>query len=242
MLRYFQFLMKIAKEKNSQPLPVIPEGRAGIRLPPERYCLTNSNITIKPKVQEEGRRRDRERECTLYTEYDRHEVIPKIEIMNAKCNLFFIIIVIISSNNFEWNVNYFQGHGPLQTHYNRYNAYNIKVSYILLLNSNPLSRYYKPCFSSLKFHMIATNLGQKRWGVQPHFFPRHTKTCIWGWERVCKKRRKESLYFWDFGKFPFYSMTCRNIYLGMEERIWRERKASIRFSQMVGPWSLFFAY
>lgn len=42
-----EFLLKLAKEKNSQPLPLIPEGRCGIRLPPDRLCLTNSNISIK---------------------------------------------------------------------------------------------------------------------------------------------------------------------------------------------------
>ena len=46
-----EFLLKLAKEKNSQPLPPIPEGRCGIRLPPDRLCLTNANISIKRNVK-----------------------------------------------------------------------------------------------------------------------------------------------------------------------------------------------
>ena len=42
-----EFLLKLAKEKNSQPLPPLPEGRCGIRLPPDRLCLTNPTISIK---------------------------------------------------------------------------------------------------------------------------------------------------------------------------------------------------
>jgi len=42
-----EFLMRLAKEKNSQPLPIIPENRCGVRLPPDRYCLTNSNLFVK---------------------------------------------------------------------------------------------------------------------------------------------------------------------------------------------------
>ena len=43
-----EFLLKLAKDKNSQPLPPIPEGRCGVRLPPDRLCLTGANIAVRP--------------------------------------------------------------------------------------------------------------------------------------------------------------------------------------------------
>ena len=42
-----EFLLKLAKEKNSQPLPPLPEGRCGVRLPPDRLCLTNSTLNVR---------------------------------------------------------------------------------------------------------------------------------------------------------------------------------------------------
>lgn len=42
-----EFLLKLAKDKNRQPLPPIPEGRCGIRLPPDRLCLTNPLIHVR---------------------------------------------------------------------------------------------------------------------------------------------------------------------------------------------------
>ena len=42
-----EFLLKLAKDKNSQPLPPLPEGRCGIRLPPDRLCLTNATINVR---------------------------------------------------------------------------------------------------------------------------------------------------------------------------------------------------
>lgn len=41
-----EFLMEIAREKNVTPLPLINE-RYGLRLPPERFCLTASNLQLK---------------------------------------------------------------------------------------------------------------------------------------------------------------------------------------------------
>ncbi|XP_065643950.1 transcription initiation factor TFIID subunit 9B isoform X2 [Hydra vulgaris] len=41
-----EFLLEIARTKNSQPLPLISD-RSGLRLPPERYCLTSSNYRVK---------------------------------------------------------------------------------------------------------------------------------------------------------------------------------------------------
>ena len=38
--------MEIARTKNSQPLPLISD-KSGLRLPPERYCLTSSNYRVK---------------------------------------------------------------------------------------------------------------------------------------------------------------------------------------------------
>lgn len=40
--------MKVAREKNSQPLPPVPE-KFGLRLPPERHCLLVPNYTVKLK-------------------------------------------------------------------------------------------------------------------------------------------------------------------------------------------------
>ena len=44
----FQFLIDIARQKNSTPLPLIPE-KFGPQLPPERYCLTANNYRIKDR-------------------------------------------------------------------------------------------------------------------------------------------------------------------------------------------------
>ncbi|XP_057301533.1 transcription initiation factor TFIID subunit 9B-like [Hydractinia symbiolongicarpus] len=41
-----EFLLDIARSKNSLPLPLIAD-RSGIRLPPERYCLTSNNYKTK---------------------------------------------------------------------------------------------------------------------------------------------------------------------------------------------------
>ena len=43
-----QFLIEVAREKNSAPLPLIPE-KFGPRLPPERYCLTANNYKLKER-------------------------------------------------------------------------------------------------------------------------------------------------------------------------------------------------
>jgi hypothetical protein len=44
-----QFLLQLAEKANGQPLPLIAE-RPGIRLPPEKYCLTAPNYKIDPKA------------------------------------------------------------------------------------------------------------------------------------------------------------------------------------------------
>lgn len=41
-----EFLLEAAKTKNSQSLPLIQE-KSGLRLPPDRYCLTGSNYRLK---------------------------------------------------------------------------------------------------------------------------------------------------------------------------------------------------
>uniref|UniRef100_A0A7M5X9J3 Transcription initiation factor TFIID subunit 9 n=2 Tax=Clytia hemisphaerica TaxID=252671 RepID=A0A7M5X9J3_9CNID len=41
-----EFLLEIARSKNSSPLPLITD-RSGLRLPPERYCLTGTNYKVK---------------------------------------------------------------------------------------------------------------------------------------------------------------------------------------------------
>ena len=45
---FIQFLIEVAREKNSTPLPLIPE-KFGPRLPPERYCLTANNYKLEEK-------------------------------------------------------------------------------------------------------------------------------------------------------------------------------------------------
>ncbi|XP_041482954.1 transcription initiation factor TFIID subunit 9-like [Lytechinus variegatus] len=42
-----EFLMEIAKQKNSSPLPAI-KPHNGPRLPPDRYCLSSCNYRLKP--------------------------------------------------------------------------------------------------------------------------------------------------------------------------------------------------
>ncbi|KAJ3085675.1 Transcription initiation factor TFIID subunit 9B [Quaeritorhiza haematococci] len=42
------FLFELAEKKNSQPLPIVPE-KFGVRLPPERHCLTGINFQILPE-------------------------------------------------------------------------------------------------------------------------------------------------------------------------------------------------
>ena len=43
-----EFLLEVAREKNSIPMPLINE-RFGIRLPPDRFCLTATNIQLSRK-------------------------------------------------------------------------------------------------------------------------------------------------------------------------------------------------
>ena len=43
-----QFLIEVARKKNSTPLPLIPE-KFGPQLPPERYCLTANNFRLKDR-------------------------------------------------------------------------------------------------------------------------------------------------------------------------------------------------
>ena len=41
-----QFLIEIARQKNRLPLPQI-QAKSGLRLPPDRYCLTSTNYKVK---------------------------------------------------------------------------------------------------------------------------------------------------------------------------------------------------
>ena len=41
-----QFLIEIARQKNRHPLPQI-QTKSGLRLPPDRYCLTSTNYKVK---------------------------------------------------------------------------------------------------------------------------------------------------------------------------------------------------
>ncbi|KAI6658530.1 Transcription initiation factor TFIID subunit 9B-like [Oopsacas minuta] len=43
-----EFLLEIARDKNSTPMPLINE-RFGIRLPPDRFCLTATNLQLVKK-------------------------------------------------------------------------------------------------------------------------------------------------------------------------------------------------
>ncbi|KAI8804623.1 transcription initiation factor TAFII31, partial [Cladochytrium replicatum] len=44
-----EVLLELAQRKNNVPLPIISE-KFGVRLPPERHCLTATNFQISPKV------------------------------------------------------------------------------------------------------------------------------------------------------------------------------------------------
>eukprot|EP00794_Sanderia_malayensis_P010715 gene10715-11862_t len=41
-----EFLLEVARNKNAQPLPLIQD-KSGLRLPPDRYCLTGNNYRLK---------------------------------------------------------------------------------------------------------------------------------------------------------------------------------------------------
>ncbi|GFR65816.1 transcription initiation factor TFIID subunit 9 [Elysia marginata] len=43
---YFQLLLEVARQKNSQPLPLV-KPYTGPRLPPDRYCLTQPNYKLR---------------------------------------------------------------------------------------------------------------------------------------------------------------------------------------------------
>ncbi|XP_074133257.1 transcription initiation factor TFIID subunit 9B isoform X1 [Sminthopsis crassicaudata] len=47
------FLLDIARQKNQTPLPLI-KPYSGLRLPPDRYCLTAPNYRLKPLPKKEG--------------------------------------------------------------------------------------------------------------------------------------------------------------------------------------------
>jgi len=51
-----EFLLEVARKKNSQPLP-LPADRVGLRLPPERYCLTSSNFKAKTTTKKSASRK-----------------------------------------------------------------------------------------------------------------------------------------------------------------------------------------
>ncbi|CAI2166807.1 9874_t:CDS:2 [Funneliformis geosporum] len=45
-----EFLAQLAKERNKEPLPPVPE-KYGLRLPPDRHCLTAVNFQLIPETQ-----------------------------------------------------------------------------------------------------------------------------------------------------------------------------------------------
>lgn len=49
MFTYIQFLAQLAKEQNKEPLPSVPL-KYGLRLPPDRHCLTAINFQLIPEV------------------------------------------------------------------------------------------------------------------------------------------------------------------------------------------------
>lgn len=55
---FLQFLIEIARQKNRHPLPQI-QTKSGLRLPPDRYCLTSTNYKVKAqkKVMNDHRSR-----------------------------------------------------------------------------------------------------------------------------------------------------------------------------------------
>ena len=47
-INVWQLLLEVARTRNSNPLPPIKVNQYGIRLPPDRYCLSACNYRIKP--------------------------------------------------------------------------------------------------------------------------------------------------------------------------------------------------
>ena len=43
---YFQLLLDLARIRNANPLPPV-KSQCGLRLPPDRYCLSASNYKLK---------------------------------------------------------------------------------------------------------------------------------------------------------------------------------------------------
>lgn len=48
--------MEVARQKNEVPLPLIPEDRYGVLLPPNRFCLTNKNYEVLPSKKGTAKR------------------------------------------------------------------------------------------------------------------------------------------------------------------------------------------
>eukprot|EP00041_Stephanoeca_diplocostata_P006207 m.78354 g.78354 ORF g.78354 m.78354 type:complete len:245 (-) comp16228_c0_seq1:339-1073(-) len=44
-----ELLLEIARKKNAEPLPLTPDDKFGVRLPSERFCLTNRNYAVLPR-------------------------------------------------------------------------------------------------------------------------------------------------------------------------------------------------
>ena len=65
-------LLQLAEKLNSQPLPLITE-KTGIRLPPEKYCLTAPNYQIDPKATLESLKK-KESTTLVKREPDRNHI------------------------------------------------------------------------------------------------------------------------------------------------------------------------
>jgi len=49
-----EVVLQLTSKRNAVPLPLI-QPKLGIRLPPEKYCLTSSNFQFNPKPREKTR-------------------------------------------------------------------------------------------------------------------------------------------------------------------------------------------
>eukprot|EP00037_Helgoeca_nana_P001419 m.26749 g.26749 ORF g.26749 m.26749 type:complete len:257 (-) comp11836_c0_seq1:1671-2441(-) len=49
-----ELLLDIARKKNATPLPLVADDKYGVRLPPDRYCLTSRNYVVLPQKRKAG--------------------------------------------------------------------------------------------------------------------------------------------------------------------------------------------
>ena len=67
--------MEFARQRNSMPLPLVPE-KFGLRLPPERYCLSGPNYRVKHKPKQVCIKPYTTRECSHTHTHTPHHTSP----------------------------------------------------------------------------------------------------------------------------------------------------------------------